>query len=139
MHNNIIFYKLALNQSQVNIKLRKIREKNNISQQKMASKLNISQSQYYRKEANIIGFTDKEWQTIATFMQIDLDELKEKHSKTLNKYSSTSTFKTFVNISEKLIQELEEHNKTLKEIIIIQKEQIITLSNKLQTKTSQSA
>lgn len=130
-HNKIIFYKFVINQSQVNIKLRQIREGKNISQQKIASELNISQSQYCRKEANIVGFTEKEWNTIAEFLQTDLERIKDSDSKTLFQYNSTDKLENIVSLSEKLFQELKEHNNTLKEIIAFQKEEISELKDRL--------
>lgn len=115
----------------MNIKLRQIREGKNISQQKIASELNISQSQYCRKEANIVGFTEKEWNTIAEFLQTDLERIKDSDSKTLFQYNSTDKLENIVSLSEKLFQELKEHNNTLKEIIAFQKEEISELKDRL--------
>lgn len=99
----------------------------------MASKLNISQSQYCRKEANTIGFTDEEWESISALFKMNVDELKETNSKILQKYSSVNSFENYAAVSEKLFLELKEHNNTLKEIITLQKKEIYELRTKLKS------
>ena len=60
----------------MNIKLRKLGEEKHISQEKMASLLDISQSQYYRKEANQVGFTTEEWEKMANFLNTDVEHIR---------------------------------------------------------------
>jgi len=102
----------------MNIKLRKLREKNNISQDSMASLLNISQPQYYRKECNSSKFSQTEWQKIADFFNTEIQNIADDNAET------TLNFPQKDNISELLIIELKKHIITLKEIIKTQKEEI---------------
>lgn len=115
----------------MNVKLRKLREVKNISQEKIANVLNISQSQYCRKEANSIGFTEEEWETIANYLDTEIENIKSEDAKIVQNNIGTATnFAYIINVSDQLVAELKEHIKSLKEIIEMQKAEIQSLKGK---------
>lgn len=109
----------------MDVKLRKLREKNNISQEKMADVLNISQPQYCRKESNMIGFTEQEWNLLSEYLKIPLEDIKTEEAKVVqNNNGTTTNFAYIINVSDQLVHEVKEHNNTLKEIVNNQKIEI---------------
>lgn len=108
----------------MNVKLRKLREEKQISQEKMASLLDISQSQYCRKEANRVGFTEEEWSRMADLLDTEVENIRDEDAKVILQYNqgTITGIAHVVNVSEQLVSELKEHNTSLKEIIEMQKE-----------------
>lgn len=114
----------------MNVKLRKLREEKHISQDTLASILDISQPQYCRKEANLVGFTEDEWNKIAVFLDTSVEKIKNDDAKVVQNNNGTATnFAYIINVSDQLVAELKEHNQSLKEIIEMQKQEIARLKN----------
>ncbi len=100
----------------MNIKLKNLREERKISQATMAKALNISQPQYQRKEVGEASFTDEEFETLADFLNVPVNEIKDNKGFTQNNYNQKGGVAQTIMyyIADKLVDEVKELNGMLR-------------------------
>lgn len=99
----------------MNIKLKNLREERKISQATMAKALNISQPQYQRKEVGYASFTDEEFETLAHFLNVSVNEIKDNNGLTQINYNQKGGIaQVMYYIADKLVDEVKELNGMLR-------------------------
>lgn len=99
----------------MNVKLKNLREERKISQATMAKVLNISQPQYQRKEVGDASFTDDEFETLADFLDVPVNEIKDNNGFIQNNYNQKGGIAQVIYyIADKLVDEVKELNSILR-------------------------
>ena len=116
-------------------KLRDLRKKKRFSQQDLATHLKISQTQYQRKENGEKEMYDDEWDKLAKFLEVEVDDIKEKRKDvSVNQNFESVTNSTYVGSNTIYFSIPEFILKNQKEYIQLLKNEIESLKLKLSQK-----
>ena len=113
-------------------KLKQVRLQKGLTQTQLADFIYTDVSNYCRKENGRVGITRKEWEKLATVLDVRVEDIFEEDEETLSINYENSTiaensgnFSTYSNIPDSIIQNLQdfismlqEENKRLKKEIV---------------------
>lgn len=94
-------------------KIKKVRELRNYTQEYMAQKMNISQASYSRFEASNSGITFSQLTSIATVLEMKVEDLIAFDEKMIFNNYGTANDKSFSVITEVSSREVELYQKTI--------------------------
>ncbi|RNA60502.1 XRE family transcriptional regulator [Chryseobacterium nematophagum] len=113
-------------------KLRLIRKRKGYTQQQIADAIATDVSNYSRKESGDVRIIKEEWEKIASFLEVSLEEIYEEDEAkiVINNHpifnespSSTGYINQYHNIPASIIENLQDYIVLLKEEIIRLKEE----------------
>ncbi|CAA7197599.1 helix-turn-helix transcriptional regulator [Chryseobacterium potabilaquae] len=116
-------------------KLRSIRKRKGYTQQQIADIIATDVSNYSRKESGDVRIVKEEWEKIAKFLEVSVEEIYEEDdikviiNNEFNSGASGGNFNQFNNISTSIIENLQDYIILLKQEIIRLKEENEKLSH----------
>lgn len=130
LFNLIFFCKFVKTSDMQKEKLRTVRKMKGFTQQQMAEVIPTDVSNYSRKESGGVSITQTEWQKLAKFLDVPVDEIYEEEEATIIIENPVFSDNTGVNVGNNnatanISNELSiEIIKTMQEYIALLKEEI---------------